>query len=120
MMVLGSSGWRLARASSCLAGGGEGKGDQSGEERRSALLSFLFTSESSQWVDAALLLAGEEAVAVQEVGPGHFDGLEGVGAVLPQSLARAATGLDHLVVVAGGGEDGAAHQTYLRGALPVE
>lgn len=79
-----------------------------------------FTSQSSQGVEAALLLAGKEAVTIQEVRPGHLDGLEGVGAVLPQGVAGAAAGFDHPVVAAGRGDDGAAHQAYLRGALPVE
>lgn len=91
------------------------------EERRDRVLPFIsFTSQSSQGVKAALLLTGKEAVAIQEVRPGHLDGLKGVGAVLPQGIARAAAGLDHLVVAAGRGDDGAAHQTYLGGALPVE
>lgn len=121
MMVLGSTGWTLARASSCLAGGGDRKRVSLKGEWRDGLVPFVpFTSQSSQGVEAALLLAGEEAVAIQEVGPGHLDGLEGVGAVLPQSVARAAAGFDHPVVVAGRGDHGAAHQAYLGGALPVE
>lgn len=95
--------------------------DQSEEKRPDRFVPFIpFTSQSSQGVEAALLLTGEEAVTIQEVGPGHFDGLEGVGAVLPQSVAGAAAGFDHLVVEAGRGDDGAADQAYLGGALPVE
>lgn len=95
--------------------------DQSEEEWRDSSSPLVpFTSQSSQGVEAALLLTGKEAVTIQEVGPGHFDGLEGVGAVLPQRIARAAAGFDHLVVEAGRGDDGAAHQAYLGGALPVE
>lgn len=95
--------------------------DQSEGKWRDRFIPFIsFTSQSSQGVKAALLLTGKEAVTIQEVRPGHFDGLEGVGAVLPQSIARAAAGFDHLVVVAGRGDDGAADQAYLRGALAVE
>lgn len=78
------------------------------------------TSQGGQRVVAALLLAGKEAIAVQEVRPGHLDDLEGVGAVLPQRLAGAAAGLDHPVVAAGRGQHRAAHQPDLRGALPVQ
>lgn len=41
-------------------------------------------------------------------------------AVLPQRLACAAAGFDHLVILAWRGEHRAAYETYLRGALPVE
>lgn len=84
--------------------------------RRSA----TYTFQPHQRVKAALLLAREEAVTIQEVGPGHFDGLEGVEAVLPQGVARAAAGFDHLVVLARRGEHRAAHKPYVWGALPVE
>lgn len=82
--------------------------------------SVTFTFQPYQRVIAALLVAGEEAVAIQEVGPGHLDGFEGVDTVLPQRLARAAAGFDRLVVLAGRGEHRAAYETYLGGALPVE
>lgn len=81
---------------------------------------MLHTSQPSQRVVAALLLARKEAVAVQEVRPGHLNGLEGVGAVLPQRLAGAAAGFDHPVVAAGRGQDRAADQADIRGALPVQ
>lgn len=120
MMVLGSSGERLDIASSCLAA-----------RRRLGFRMFALqvrmipdgvdaTFQPGQRVEAAFLIAGKEAIAVEEVGPGHFDGLKRVGAVLPQRLARAAARLDHLVVPAGRREHRAAHQTYLRGALPIE
>lgn len=78
-----------------------------------------FTSHRCQRVIAALLGTGEEAVAVQKIRPGHFNGLKGVDAVLPQCLTCAAARFDHLVVPAGRGEDGAAHQSYFRGALTI-
>lgn len=84
------------------------------------LRSATYTFQPPQRVKAALLLAREEAVAIQEVGPGHFDALEGVGAVLPEGVARAAAGFDHLVVLARRGEHGAAHKPYFWGALSVE
>jgi len=65
-------------------------------------------------------LTGEEAIAIQEVGPGHLDDFEGVAAVPPQGVARAAARLDHLVVAARRGDDRAAQQADLGGAFPVE
>lgn len=47
-------------------------------------------------------------------------GLEGVGAVLSQRLTGAAARFDHLVVLAGRGEHGAAHQTDVWGALAIQ
>ena len=78
------------------------------------------TFQPGQGVVAALLRAGEEAVAVQEVGPGHLDGLEGVAALPPQLLARAAAGLGGAVAPATGSQHGAAHQPDVRGALSVQ
>lgn len=43
-----------------------------------------------------------------------------MGTVPPQCIARAAAGFYHLVVLAGRGENRAADQAYLRGALPAE
>lgn len=88
--------------------------------RTAQLISVTYTFQSHQRVKAALLFAGKEAVTVEEVGPGHFDGLEGMCAVLPQRLACAAARFDHLVVLARRGEHGAADQTYLWGALPIQ
>lgn len=68
----------------------------------------------------ALLVTGEEAVTVQEVGPSHFNGLKGVATIFPQRVARATARLDDLVVLTARGEHGAPHQPYVRGALPVE
>lgn len=61
------------------------------------------TFQPCQRVKAALLFTGKETVAVQEVGPGHLNGLKGVYAVLPQRLTCAAAWFDHLVVLAGRG-----------------
>lgn len=66
------------------------------------------------------MFAGKEAVTIKEVGPRHFDGLKGMRTVLPQCLTCAAAWFDHLVILAGRGEHGAAYKTYLRGALPVQ
>lgn len=41
-------------------------------------------------------------------------------AVLPQRLAGAAAGFDHLVIAAGRGQHRAADQTDLWGALPIQ
>lgn len=82
--------------------------------------SVTFTFQPCQRVIAALLVAGKEAVTVEEVGPGHFDGLKGMDAVFPQCLACAAAWFDHLVILAGRGEHRAAYETYLRGALSIE
>lgn len=81
---------------------------------------MTFTFQSCQRVVAALLVAGKEAITVQEVGPGHVDGLKGVNAVLPQGLAGGAARFDHLVFLAGRGQDRAADQADLRRALPIE
>lgn len=43
-----------------------------------------------------------------------------MGTVPPQCIACAAAGFDHLVVLAGRGENRAAEEADLRGALPVE
>lgn len=120
MMVLGSSGERLDNAISCLAGGGIPGFRVYALIQTVQYKSVNCTFQSRQRVEAALLVAGEEAVTVEEVGPGHFDGLKGVSTVLPQCLACAAARPDHLVILAGRGEHRAAYETYLRGALPVE
>lgn len=122
-MVLGSSADKLVLANSCLAGGRipqfRGRQRSTGDcsEKKN---SVTFTPQPRQWVKAALLVAGEEAVTVQEVGPGHVDALKGVAAVLLQGLTRAAAWLDGLVILTGGGEDRAADETYFRGALAVK
>lgn len=79
-----------------------------------------FTFQPCQGVKTALLIAGKEAVTVQEVGPGHLDGLKGMGAVFPQGLTCASARFDHLVIPAGRGQHRTAHQADLRGALAIE
>lgn len=81
---------------------------------------MTFTFQPCQRVKAALFAASKKTVTVEEIGPGHIDGLKGMGAVPPQGLTCAAARLDHLVVLAGRGEHRAAYETYFRGALPVE
>lgn len=133
MMVLGSSGERLDSASSCLAGGGTPACKRREEVTICISYGFkyglaqtvkhncvTFTLQPGQRVKAALLFAGKEAVTIQEVGPGHFDGLKGVAAVPPQRIARVATRLDGLVILAAWGQHRAAHQTNFGGALPIE
>ena len=69
---------------------------------------------------APLLVAGKEAVTIQEVGPGHVDALEGVVTPLPDGLACAAAGLDHSVALATGGEHRAAEEANIWRALAVQ
>lgn len=112
MMVLGSSGEKLDIASSCLAVRGilgfrrvpslfyRFESVQTVPE--TTVLSATF--QPSQWVEAAFLVTGKEAVTVEEVRPGHFNSLKGMGTILLQCLTCAATGFDHLVVLAGRGK----------------
>lgn len=78
------------------------------------------TFEPSQWVKAAFLVTSKKAVTVEEVRPGHFDSLKGMGTVLPQRLTCATAGLDHLIILAGRGQYRTAYEAYLGGALPIE
>lgn len=131
MIVLGSSGERLDNVWSCLAEGKTSRFRERSEEcfkdHRTYFISgsirhinMTFTFQPSQRIKAALLVTGKEAVAIQEIRPGHFNGLKGVGAVLPQCLTCAPARFHHLVISAGWGEYWAAHKTNLRGALPIE
>lgn len=73
-----------------------------------------------QGVIAPLLLAGKEAIAVQEVGPVHVDGLEGVDAARPQRLAGGAARFQHHVLFTARHQHRAAQHADLGVALPTE
>lgn len=82
--------------------------------------SVTSTFQSCEGVEATLLVTGKEAVTVQEIRPSHVDGFKGVITVFPQGFTGATAGFDHLIILAGRGQDRAAYQTNLRGAFPVQ
>lgn len=71
-----------------------------------------------QGVVASLLLAHKEAVAVQEVGPVHVDGLESAEAAGSHRLAGGAAGPLQLVLLAARHQHRAAQHADLGVALP--
>lgn len=73
-----------------------------------------------QGVVAALLLPHKEAIAVQEVGPVHLDGLEGAEAPVSHRLAGGAAGLHQRLLLAARHQHRAAQHADLRVALPSQ
>ena len=66
------------------------------------------------------MLAREVAAAVEEVGPGHVDGVKGGLAGFAQPLADVAAGPAHLAALASGGQHGAAQQAQVGVALALQ
>lgn len=64
-----------------------------------------------------LLISGKEAIAVEEVGPFHVDGLKGVAASCVHGVASGATGQQHPVALAARRQHGAAQHPDVRVAL---
>lgn len=78
------------------------------------------TVEVMEWVIASFLLSHKEAIAVQEVRPGHLDGLEGVDAALACGLADAPAWLQHLLGLTAWRQHGAAEHACLLVALAAQ
>lgn len=84
------------------------------------LQSWVLTVKTFQGVIATLLLAGEEAIAVQEVGPVHLDGLEGVDAARSHRRAGGAARPQHRLLFTARHQHRAAQHADLRVAPPAE
>lgn len=80
----------------------------------------VLTVKNFQGVIASLLLAEEEAVAVQEVGPVHVDGLEGVDAARSHRPAGGAARFQHRVLFAARHQHRAAQHADLGVALAAQ
>lgn len=78
------------------------------------------TMEPLQRVITLLSVGGEEAVAVEEVGPLHVDGLEGVAAPGAHSVARGAAGQHRPAALAARHQHRAAQHSYVGVALPPQ
>ena len=78
------------------------------------------TSQLLQGVVAAFLRAREVAAAIEEVGPGHVDGIEGGLAGLAQRPADMAAGSPHAAALAARGQHGAAQQAQVGVALALQ
>lgn len=64
-----------------------------------------------------ILISGEEAITVEEVGPFHVDGLEGVAASRVHGVAGGAAGHQRPVALAARRQHGAAQHPDVRVAL---
>lgn len=80
-------------------------------------MSGSLTLESLQGIVTVLLISGEEAITVEEVGPLHVDGLEGKAASCAHGIAGGAAGQQCPVALAAWRQHGAAQHADVRVAL---
>lgn len=85
-----------------------------------SMLWLYLTSEALQRVITSLLVTDKEAIAVEEVGPGHLYLVKSATASSAHGFTRAAARLQHLLLLTAWGQHRAAQHANLRVTLSAQ